>query len=109
MSNDLDETGSMSERSEPGIQAVGIEGYRPDESDQGQSRPGGEGSGLVRLAPSLLLPILPVRGLVVFPGLVVPITIGRPSALKLVDTELPDHKQLGLVAQRVENQDRPGP
>ncbi|MBV9490506.1 MAG: endopeptidase La [Verrucomicrobia bacterium] len=99
----------MSERSEPGTQAVGIEGYRPDQSKEEQDRPGDERSGLVKLAPSLLLPILPVRGLVVFPGVVVPLTIGRPSALKLVDTELPDHKQLGLVAQRVENQDRPGP
>src|SRR6201987_6481245 len=55
------------------------------------------------------LAILPIRGLVLFPGMVVPLTIGRPSALKLVDSELPESKQLGLVTQRDEQMDRPGP
>src|ERR1700731_2660049 len=55
------------------------------------------------------LAILPIRGIVLFPGMVVPLTIGRPSALKLVDSELPETKQLGLVTQRDEQLDRPGP
>src|ERR1700730_5178027 len=55
------------------------------------------------------LAILPVRGIVLFPGMVVPLTIGRPSAIKLVDSELPENKQLGLVTQRDEELDRPGP
>jgi ATP-dependent Lon protease len=55
------------------------------------------------------LAILPVRGIVLFPGMVVPLTIGRPSALKLVDSELPEAKQIGLVAQRDEQLDRPQP
>jgi ATP-dependent Lon protease len=55
------------------------------------------------------LAILPIRGLVLFPGMVVPLTIGRPSALKLVDSELPESKQLGLVAQRDEQLDKPEP
>ncbi|MBV9297373.1 MAG: endopeptidase La [Verrucomicrobia bacterium] len=55
------------------------------------------------------LAILPVRGIVLFPGMVVPLTIGRPSAIKLVDSELPENKQLGLVTQRDEQLDRPGP
>src|ERR1700746_3462358 len=58
---------------------------------------------------STSLAILPIRGLVLFPGMVVPLTIGRPSALKLVDSELPESKQLGLVTQRDEQMDRPGP
>jgi ATP-dependent Lon protease len=49
------------------------------------------------------LAILPVRGIVLFPGMVVPLTIGRPSAIKLVDSELPENKQLGLVTQRDEH------
>ena len=53
--------------------------------------------------------ILPIRGLVLFPGMVVPLTVGRPSALKLVDSELPETKQLGLVTQRDEQLDRPEP
>ncbi len=55
------------------------------------------------------LAILPVRGIVMFPGMVVPLTIGRPTAIKLVDSELPENKQLGLVTQRDEQLDRPQP
>src|SRR5271165_5253831 len=57
----------------------------------------------------LTLPILPIRGLVLFPGMIVPLTIGRPSALILVDSELPENKQLGLVTQRDEQLDHPEP
>src|ERR1700724_162125 len=56
-----------------------------------------------------ILAILPVRGIVLFPGMVVPLTIGRPSAIKLVDSELPENKQLGLVTQRDEQLDKPHP
>ncbi len=60
-------------------------------------------------APSMpdTLAILPIRGLVVFPGTVVPLTLGRPSALKLVDEQLPQSKIIGLVSQRREDVDRP--
>jgi ATP-dependent Lon protease len=60
-------------------------------------------------APNETLAILPVRGIVLFPGMVVPLTIGRPAAIKLVDSELPENKQLGLVTQRDEELDRPEP
>jgi ATP-dependent Lon protease len=52
--------------------------------------------------------ILPLRNVVLFPGMVVPLTIGRPAALKLIDDELPENKQLGLVTQRSESQEKPG-
>jgi ATP-dependent Lon protease len=41
--------------------------------------------------------------------MIVPLTIGRPSALKLVDSELPENKNLGLVTQRDEQLDHPEP
>jgi ATP-dependent Lon protease len=59
--------------------------------------------------PNETLAILPVRGIVLFPGMVVPLTIGRPAAIKLVDSELPENKHLGLVTQRDESLDRPEP
>ncbi|HEY0789897.1 MAG TPA: endopeptidase La [Chthoniobacterales bacterium] len=90
----------------PSLEAKGPETHQ--DQPQGERAPETEG-GPLKLAPSFLLPILPVRGLVVFPGTVVPLTIGRPSALKLVDSELPGNKQIGLFAQRSEDQDRPGP
>jgi ATP-dependent Lon protease len=59
--------------------------------------------------PTDTLSVLPIRGIVLFPGMVVPLTIGRPSAIKLVDSELPENKQVGLVTQRDEQLDKPGP
>jgi ATP-dependent Lon protease len=56
-----------------------------------------------------ILPVLPIRGIVVFPGTIAPLTLGRPSALKLVDIELPDNKYLGLVTQRNEQVEKPAP
>jgi ATP-dependent Lon protease len=53
--------------------------------------------------------ILPIRGLVIFPGMVVPLTIGRASALKLIDSELPENKNIGLFTQKDEANERPGP
>ncbi len=54
------------------------------------------------------LAILPIRGVVVFPGTVVPLTLGRPAALKLVDDNLPQNKVIGLVTQRHEDTEKPG-
>jgi ATP-dependent Lon protease len=53
--------------------------------------------------------ILPIRGIVIFPGMVVPLTIGRASALKLIDSELPENKTIGLFTQKDEANERPGP
>jgi ATP-dependent Lon protease len=69
----------------------------------------GPGADTERNELNEILAILPVRGIVLFPGMVVPLTIGRPSAIKLVDSELPENKQLGLVTQRDEQLDRPEP
>ena len=55
------------------------------------------------------LPILPIRGVVVFPGTVVPLTLGRAAAIKLVDDNLPQSKLIGLVTQRNEEHEKPGP
>ncbi len=55
------------------------------------------------------LPVLPVRGTVVFPGTVVPLTIGRPSSLKLLDESLPQSKIIALVTQRDEDAEDPEP
>jgi ATP-dependent Lon protease len=53
--------------------------------------------------------VLPLRGIVIFPGMAVPLTIGRASALKLIDSELPENKSIGLFTQKDEANERPGP
>src|SRR5215469_11697356 len=88
----------------------------PENSTDPAAGPDGTGAyearsntGTGQIEAGLTLPVLPVRGIVLFPGMVVPLTIGRPAALKLVDSELPENKQLGLVTQRDEQLDRPAP
>jgi ATP-dependent Lon protease len=46
-----------------------------------------------------ILPILPVRDTVLFPGAVLPLTVGRESSLSLVNSLQGDDKLLGVVAQ----------
>ena len=45
------------------------------------------------------LPILPVRDTVLFPGAVLPLTVGRESSLALVNALQGEEKLLGVVAQ----------
>jgi ATP-dependent Lon protease len=45
------------------------------------------------------LPILPVRDTVLFPGAVLPLTVGRESSLALVNSLQGEEKLLGVVAQ----------
>ncbi len=46
------------------------------------------------------LPILPLRNMVVFPGVVIPINIGRQSSLKLIKEAFSSDKIIGTLAQR---------
>jgi len=55
------------------------------------------------------LSILPVRGLVIFPGTIIPLNIQRAASLKLLDDTLPQTKVIGLVTQRDEAKEDPIP
>jgi ATP-dependent Lon protease len=46
-----------------------------------------------------VLPVLPVRDTVLFPGAVLPLTVGRESSLALVNSLTGDEKLMGVVAQ----------
>jgi len=46
-----------------------------------------------------VLPVLPVRDTVLFPGAVLPLTVGRESSLALVNSLQSDDKLMGVVAQ----------
>src|SRR5579864_5254163 len=52
-----------------------------------------------KLAVPEVLPILPVRDTVLFPGAVLPLTVGRESSLALVNSLQGEEKLLGVVAQ----------
>ena len=56
-----------------------------------------------------ILPILPVRGSVSFPGAVMPLAVGRPKSKRLLDEVLPGEKIVGVLTQRNESVDEPLP
>jgi ATP-dependent Lon protease len=68
---------------------------------------GTEQSGMPRIPEELS--ILPVRGLVIFPGTIIPLTIQRAASLKLLDDTLPRTKVIGLLTQRDETKEEPTP
>jgi ATP-dependent Lon protease len=55
------------------------------------------------------LPILPLRNTVLFPGVIIPITVGRDKSMKLVRDIYQKSKIMGTVAQKDPNVDEPGP
>ncbi|MFZ5518272.1 MAG: endopeptidase La [Candidatus Zhuqueibacterota bacterium] len=53
------------------------------------------------------LPILPLRDFIVYPHMVSPLIIARPKSLQLVDNVMAGEKILGLVAQRMPEEEEP--
>src|SRR5438046_2103983 len=56
-----------------------------------------------------VLSILPLRSFVVFPGTILPLTVGRAASIKLLDETLPQTKIVGLLTQRDETKEDPQP
>jgi len=56
-----------------------------------------------------VLPILPLRGVVVYPNSAVPLTVGQARSIKLVDDVVGGDKLVGLVAALNPDQEAPGP
>ncbi|HEY60743.1 MAG TPA: endopeptidase La [Anaerolineae bacterium] len=55
------------------------------------------------------IPILPLRGLVVYPQTAVPLTIGQPRSIRLVDDAVKSDRLIGLVASKDAKVEKPGP
>src|SRR5438876_5634651 len=55
------------------------------------------------------LPILPLRGVVIFPSAIVPLLISRGASLKLVESCLQGDRMLGLMAQKNPEEEAPDP
>ncbi len=53
------------------------------------------------------LPILPLKNTVLFPGVVVPITVGRDRSLELVKEAYESDKTIGVVSQKNEEEEDP--
>lgn len=55
-----------------------------------------------------ILPILPLRNTVLFPGVVIPITVGRDKSIRLVQEANKGNKTIGVVAQMDADIEEPG-
>lgn len=54
-----------------------------------------------------VLPVLPLKGAVVFPYIIVPLSVGREASVRAVDRALAEHRMVLLVAQRDHEVDEP--
>ena len=54
-------------------------------------------------------PVLPLHDIVVFPGMIVPLFVGREKSVKALEEVMKDDKQILLIAQKNASQDDPGP
>jgi ATP-dependent Lon protease len=56
-----------------------------------------------------IIPILPLRGVVVYPHTAVPLTIGQPRSIRLVDDAAGSDRLIGLIASRSPDIENPEP
>ena len=57
----------------------------------------------------LLCPVLPLRDIVVFPHMIVPLFVGREKSVRALEDVMKEDKQILLVAQKVASVDDPKP
>ena len=55
------------------------------------------------------IPVLPLRDVVVYPHMVIPLFVGREKSIKALDAAMADNKQILLVAQKSADVDEPQP
>ena len=65
-------------------------------------------SGQPPLPPSPIeLPLLPLRDVVVFPHMVIPLFVGRPKSIKALEAAMAAERRIMLVAQKAAGKDEP--
>jgi ATP-dependent Lon protease len=57
----------------------------------------------------ITLPLLPLRDVVVFPHMVIPLFVGRPKSIKALEAAMEAGRQIMLVAQKAAGKDEPKP
>jgi ATP-dependent Lon protease len=75
------------------------------------STPESAGRGVAAQAaiPADALVIVPVRNLVLFPGTVLPITVGRPGSIAAAQQAVREQRQIGVLMQRSADVEDPSP
>ncbi len=62
----------------------------------------------ISLSDGELLDVLPLRNMVLFPNVLVPISVGRPKSLKLVNAAYQKEKLIGVFCQKERDTQEPG-
>ncbi len=83
------------------------ESDRPGPGRQPRPTVSGEGGPSGSVAGADLLPVLPLRDIVVFPHMIVPLFVGREKSVRALEAVMKEDKQILLVAQRNAAQDDP--
>ena len=60
-------------------------------------------------AETITLPLLPLRDVVVFPHMVIPLFVGRPKSIRALEVAMEAGRQIMLVAQKAAGKDEPKP
>ena len=66
-------------------------------------------SGDLETSNPVQLPLLPLRDVVVFPHMVIPLFVGRPKSIKALEAAMEAGKSIMLVAQKSAAKDEPSP
>ena len=59
--------------------------------------------------PTDVAPVLPLRDVVVYPHMVIPLFVGREKSIRALDAAMQHNKQILLVAQKSADVDDPAP
>ncbi len=86
---------------------------KPAKAEKSQAASGGEDAGKEARARGAAaseetLAVLPLRDIVVFPHMIVPLFVGREKSVRALEAVTKDDKQILLVAQKNASQDDPG-
>lgn len=81
----------------------------PDQADGGIPVGGPEGDGAPRPEIPGIMPVLPVRDIVVFNYMILPLFVGREKSVKAVDAALSGDRYILILSQKDETVDNPGP
>ncbi len=63
----------------------------------------------IKISPDAVLPVLPLRDVVVYPGMVLPLFVGREKSIRAVQTAMESNKQILLLTQKAADIDDPEP
>jgi len=78
-----------------------------ESSEGGNTAPGSSPENSIPIPDTLA--ILPLRGVVVYPLTVIPLNVGQPRSVKLVDDAVVGQRIIGLVASKNPELEAPGP